>query len=242
MIKYLINIKKISNMIFICLIASFFLISCQWESTAPEIGFDDNENEVNDTIGIYSYIMIKGNHNIIKDCTPEFIIFTERENACFMSFSGDGNEWSEWIDYSRNYENFNIANGFNGTTIESGTKTIYIRFQDNEGDIFPKESHDPIYCSFEYEIQELFSIRIEPYEVEVSLGGSKEFTLRGYDVFMNEVPLDVNKIYWTKGCGAGELIPSVGMKTTYFSPKMPGVRNITAHYGSLSTGAIIYIK
>jgi len=56
-----------------------------------------------------------------------------------MSFSGDGVNWCEWEEYGTSYEEFNIANGLNGTELSSGIKYIYVRFKDEEGNLSPSE-------------------------------------------------------------------------------------------------------
>ncbi len=79
-----------------------------------------------------------------------------------MSSSGNGEDWSEWVDYSQSYNKFNIASGLNGTTMESGSKTVYVRFKDKTGNIFQIDFQDSICCHFEYELQPLFPLEIEP--------------------------------------------------------------------------------
>jgi len=185
--------------------------------------------------------MVKGNPDIIKDCTPELDVFIEKANIISMSFSGNGKDWSEWVDYSKSYDQFNIASGFNGTTMESGNKTVYVRFKDTNGTIFPKDFQESVCCTFEYEMQKLYSIKIDPAEVEIKAGESREFMVKGFDLDLNEVPLDGEKVKWTKSCGVGELNPTEGVQTTYTTPENLGARDISAHYGSLGTGAKIYI-
>jgi hypothetical protein len=67
------------------------------------------------------------------------------------------------------------------------------------------------------------------------------FTLHGYDLKLNEVPLDGLEATWTKSCGAGSLSPESGLSTTYNAPSISGKRNISAHYNTLGTGAIIIV-
>jgi hypothetical protein len=224
-------------LIFLFLIILLFFSACQDNSIIPNIE-EDNENNIT----INAYIIIKGNTDVIKDCTPEFSIFTEKEDIVSMSFSGNGENWSEWVDYNQYYDQFNIASGLYGTKMESGAKTVYIRFKDTNGVIFPQNFQETVYCEFEYEMQELFSIRIEPREAEVKLGGMQDFVVKGYDLFAeNEVPLDGNKIEWSKPCAVGKLTPVSGLKTTYTAPEIIGTWNISAHYGSLGTGAKVHV-
>lgn len=221
----------------ICLLTIFTFNSCH-QLAIDNGSVPDNDNN---NINIYSYLMVKGNPDIIKDCTPELDVFIEKANIISMSFSGNGKDWSEWVDYSKSYDQFNIASGFNGTTMESGNKTVYVRFKDTNGTIFPKDFQESVCCTFEYEMQKLYSIKIDPAEVEIKAGESREFMVKGFDLDLNEVPLDGEKVKWTKSCGVGELNPTEGVQTTYTTPENLGARDISAHYGSLGTGAKIYI-
>ncbi|MDD4289009.1 MAG: hypothetical protein PHQ99_05425 [Atribacterota bacterium] len=233
------NTEKSGKLFFVFLfvIILLFFNACHGDFVIPGLE-DDNENSITTN----AYIIIKGNTDIIKDCTPEFSIFTEKTNIASMSFSGNGKDWSEWVAYSENYDQFNIANGLYGTDMESGVKTIYVRFKDINDVIYPQDFQEPVCCKFEYEIQQLFSIEIEPNEIEIKTGESQKFIVKGYDLFSkNEIPLDGKKIEWSKSCGVGKLNPIISLQTTYTAPDIPGPRNISAHYGSLGTGAKIYI-
>ena len=183
-------------------------------------------------------IIIGNDVEIIKDCTPILSIYSE--GAVYMSFSGDGENWTEWEEYSTYYEDFNIVSGVNGTEFSSGIKYVYIRFKDEESNL---SSLDEIaFDTVVYEFGELFSIKIVPGEVNVKVGESHLFTLHGYDIKLNEVPLVNSKVTWTKTCGVGNLSPTTGLSTTYTAPSTSGPRNISGHYKSLSTGAVITIK
>jgi hypothetical protein len=88
---------------------------------------------------------------------------------------------------------------------------------------------------------ELFSIKIFPEEAIIPVKGKYLFTLHGYDLKLNEVPLESSKINWTKSCDVGELSTATGLSTTYTAPSIPGRRNISAYHNKLGTGAIINI-
>jgi len=183
-------------------------------------------------------VIIEGGAEFTRDCTP--ILSIQSDNATYMSFSGDGESWSGWIEYSTSYDELNIASGLNGMIFSSGTKYIYIRFKDEEGNLSPED--ELAYDTIEYEIAELFSIKIIPREVTVPLGGKHTFTLHAYDLKMlNEVPIDGAKVYWTKCCGVGSFSNTTGISTTYTAPGTPIPRNISAHYNNLGTGAIINV-
>jgi len=183
-------------------------------------------------------ITIEGGAEITSDCTLSLTIYSE--NAKYMSFGGDGENWTEWIEYDNSYEKFNIANGMNGTDLSSGIKYVYVHFKDEEGNLSP--SDELAYDSIEYELGELYSIKISPQEVTIPLGSSYIFTLHGYDYgSKNEVPLEGSKVTWTKGCAVGNLSPITGLSTTYTAPSIPEKRNITAQYNNLKTGAIVIV-
>jgi hypothetical protein len=183
-------------------------------------------------------ITIEDGAEITSDCTPSLTIYSER--ATYVSFSGDGENWTDWIEYNTYYDEFNIANGLNGTIFGAGTKVIYARFKDEEGNLSPSE--ELAFDTIEYEMGQLYSIKISPQEVTISVGGSYLFNLHGYDYgSKNEVPLDNAKVTWTKTCGVGKLSPIVGLSTTYTAPSIPGKRNITAQYNNLQTGAVIIV-
>lgn len=183
-------------------------------------------------------ITIEDGVETTKDCTPILTIYSEE--AAYMSFSGDGESWTEWKDYDNSYEEFNIASGLNGTEFGSGTKCVYIRFKDKEDNLSP--SDELAFDVIEYEMEELYSIKISPQEVAIPVGGSYIFTLRGYDYgSKNEVPLEGPKVTWTKACGVGSLSPTTGLTTTYTAPSISGERNITAQYNNLKTGAMVIV-
>ena len=183
------------------------------------------------------WIIIGNDAETTKDCSPVLSIYSE--GAAYMSFSGDGETWTEWADYDTSYEEFNIANGINGTKFGSGTKYVYVRFKNKDDNLSP--SDELAFDIIEYEMGELFSIKISPQEVTISVGGSCLFTLHGYDLKLNEVPLESPKVIWTKCCGVGELSPTIGLSTTYTTPSVSGKRNITAQYNNLKTGAVIIV-
>jgi len=183
-------------------------------------------------------ITIEGGADITLDCTPYLTIYSE--NAKYMSFSGDGENWADWIEYKNSYQEFNIANGMNGTDLSSGIKYVYVHFKDEEGNLSP--SDELAFDTIEYEMGGLYSIKIFPQEVTIPLGSSYIFTLHGYDYSSkNEVPLDSTKVTWTKPCGVGSLSPIIGLSTTYTAPSILGKRNITAQYNNLKTGAIVIV-
>jgi len=183
------------------------------------------------------YIIIENNQEITEDSTPFLTIFSE--GADYMSFSGDGEYWSEWVEYNTYYTDFCITSGLNGTEFNSGIKYVYVRFKDKAGYFSPENEY--AFNTIEYEFGALYSIKIYPREVTVPLGGSCTFTLHGYDLMVNEVPLDSEKVIWSKCCGVGSLSNTTGLSSTYIAPRIYGMRNISAQYNNLKTGAVVYI-
>jgi hypothetical protein len=75
-------------------------------------------------------IIIAAGANSTSDTTPLLII--QSEGAAYMSFSGDGEEWTEWIPYSESYDEFDLASGKNGTEFSQGQKKVYVRFKNEQ--------------------------------------------------------------------------------------------------------------
>ncbi|HZK41124.1 MAG TPA: hypothetical protein VFC91_06205 [Atribacterota bacterium] len=218
------------------IIILFFTMGCNI-SIIPDVPSPSDEISGDSIVPTAGSIIIADGADITKDCTPPLAILSE--GAAQMSFSGDGESWTEWIDYDTSYEEFNIANGLNGTDLSSEIKYVYVRFKDEEDNLYTSDqlASDTI----EYEMGELYSIKIFPPEVTMPVGGNYKFNLHGYDLKLNEVPLDNSKVTWTKQCGVGNLSPTTGLSTTYTAPTIAGERNITAYYNNLQTGAVVII-
>ncbi|GAG73107.1 unnamed protein product [marine sediment metagenome] len=228
--------RKIILLIFILFLFSIFYIGC--ESILPGIPTDSGLSSFPSTVDPKrGEIIIENGDEITKDCTPILTIYSE--GAAYMSFSGDGVTWTDWIEYTTSYDKFNIANGLNGTIFGSGTKKVYVCFKDEEGNLSPSDKL--AFDTVEYEMGEFFSVKISPREVTIPVNSSYLFTLHGYDLKLNEVPLDGSKVTWTECCGVGDLSPTTGLSTTYTAPSVPGKRKITAHYNRLGTEATIFV-
>ena len=182
-------------------------------------------------------IMIEGGAESTFDRTPLLTVYSER--AVYMSFSGDGASWSEWVECNTFYEDFNIANNLCGTEFSSGLKYIYARFKDENGKLSP--SNNFAFDTINYEFKDLNSIKIFPYEITMSVGGTYTFEVKGYDIDSNEVPLDGSKVNWVKCCGVGSLSNTSGLTTTYTAPTVAGERDIVVEYGPLRAGAKIMV-
>jgi len=186
-------------------------------------------------------IVIADNAESTPDCTPTLTVSCE--GAAYMSFSGDGENWTDWIVYSLSYDNFNIANKFYGTIFGSGEKKIYVKFMDGDGNLSP--SGDLAYDAIIYEMPELRYFRIEPDSVEMKIGEEKLFTAIGWSEGKEyEVPIDGEKVSWEHCCSVGEVSPKIGLQTYYTTTGITtaGTKNITASYEGKEAGASIYIS
>lgn len=171
------------------------------------------------------------------DRTPELTLYSE--GTAYMSFSGDGENWSEWVEYSTFFEEFNIANNLNGTQFSSGLKYIYARFKDENEKLSPPDNL--AFDTINYEFKDLNSIKIIPSEVTMTIASQYTFEVKDYDIDSNEVPLDGSLIIWEKCCGVGSLSSASGLTTTYTAPTVAGERDIIASYGALRAGAKIVV-
>lgn len=228
------NIQSNTILYFMCISLILFSLSVGCTGSISTPSTDSSFSPVGPSSG---YLIIEQGAELTKDCTPSLTIYSER--AAYMSFSEDGVNWSEWVEYSTSYEEFNIANGLNGTEFGSGEKYVYVRFKDEEDNL--SLSDQLAFDTIKYEMGKLYSIKIFPQEVTISVGGNYKFTLHGYDLKLNEIPLDSSKATWTKPCGVGSLFPIIGLSTTYTAPSILGKRNITAQYNNLKTGAIVIV-
>jgi len=182
-------------------------------------------------------ILIEDGAEITFDRTPTLTLYSE--GAAYMSFSGDGENWSEWAEYNISYEKFNIANNLNGTQFSSGLKYIYVRFKDENEKLSPLDNL--AFDTINYEFKDLNSIKIFPSEVTMTIGSQHTFEVKGYDIDLNEVPLNSSDIIWEKCCGVGSLSNTSGLATTYTAPTVTGERDITATCGPLRAGAKIMV-
>ena len=182
-------------------------------------------------------ISIEGGAETTFNRTPELTLYSE--GAAYMSFSGDGASWSEWIGYNTFYEDFNMVNNLNGTEFVSGLKYIYVRFKDNNESLSPLDNL--AFDTINYEFKDLKSIKIFPSEVTMTVGSQYTFEVKGYDIDSNEIPLDGSQIIWEKSCGVGNLSDTSGLNTTYTAPTVAGDRDIIASCGPLRTGVKIVV-
>lgn len=182
-------------------------------------------------------ILIEDGAETTFDRTPVLTVYSE--GADYMSFSGDGANWSEWVEYLLTYEKFNVANNLYGTKLSSGLKYIYVRFKDENEKL--SLSDNLAFDTINYEFKDLNSIEISPSEIMISVGGSYTFEVKGYDIDSNEVPLEGSQIIWEKSCGVGSLSNTSGLTTTYTVPTVTGERYIMVEHEALRAGAKIIV-
>ncbi|PKP59505.1 hypothetical protein CVT91_06605 [Candidatus Atribacteria bacterium HGW-Atribacteria-1] len=226
--------KKVFILAFMLILFSLFFIGCV--NIIPNSPSNSGTSII--PIGPTSgWIVIENDAETVKDCTPSLSIYSKV--ADYMSFSGDGVTWTDWIEYNIYYDKFNIANGLNGTKFGSGTRYVYVRFKDDDGNLSPSDEY--AFDDIEYEMGELFSIKIFPKEVAIPVNGSSLFTLHGYDLKSNEVPPDSSKITWILYSCAGNLSPTNGLSATYTTDSFPTALVIHAQYGNLKCLAHIKV-
>lgn len=182
-------------------------------------------------------ISVEGGADTTFDCTPELTLYSE--GAAYMSFSGDGENWSEWVEYHTFYEDFNIANNLYGTELSLGLKYVYVRFKDENEKLSPPDSL--AFDTINYEFKDLNSIKIIPSEITMATSSQYTFEVKGYDIDSNEVPLDGSQIIWEKSCGVGSLSDTSGLTTIYTAPTVTGERDVMANCGPLRAGAKIVV-
>lgn len=171
------------------------------------------------------------------DRTPTLTVYSK--GAAYMSFSGNGIKWSEWVEYSTFCEDFNIANNLCGTELSSGLKYVYVRFKDENDKL--SSSDNLAFDTINYKFMDLNSIKIFPSEITITISGSYTFEVKGYDIDFNEIPLDGLQIIWEKSCGVGSLSNTSGFTTTYTAPAVAGERDIMIQCGPLRAGAKIIV-
>jgi predicted small secreted protein len=166
-------------------------------------------------------IVIAGGNEVTDYSTPTLIIFSE--GADYMSFSGDGQNWTEWVPYSESYEDFDIANGEYGTEFSQGEKYVYVRFKNENGDLSPQDDLAGDDISFILTNLDLKYIRVEPTKITMKVNTSQVFIVKGINRNLNEVPLDGSKVSWSYCCHASTTPLSGSVKTTYTAPSGTGV-------------------
>ena len=140
-----------------------------------------------------------------------------------MSFSGDGEEWSEWIPYAVSCEDFDIASGEYGTEFSQGDKYIYVRFKNENGDLSPQDDLAGDDISYRLSNLDLKYVKVEPTGITMKVNTSQVFIVKGIDRNLNEVPLDGSKVSWSYCCHASTTPLSGSVTTTYTAPSGTGV-------------------
>lgn len=173
-------------------------------------------------------IIIDEGANTTSDSYPLMIISSE--GADCMSFSGDGEQWSDWVPYAESYEDFDIASGEYGTEFSQGDKYVYVRFKNEEGEISPQDDLAGDDISFMLSNLDLRYLRVEPAEITMKVGTTQVFIVKGIDQELNEVPLDGSKVSWRYCCNASTTPLKGSVTTTYTTPSGPGNKFLQATY------------
>ena len=173
-------------------------------------------------------IVIAGGDEITDDSSPILTIYAE--GADYMSFSGDGEQWSEWIPYTVSYEGFDIASGEYGTEFSQGEKYVYVRFRNENGDLSPQDDLAKDDISYRLSNLDLKYVKVEPTGITMKVRTSQIFIVKGIDRNLNEVPLDGSKVSWSYCCNASTTPLSGSVTTTYTAPSGPGNKWLRATY------------
>ena len=173
-------------------------------------------------------IIIAEGAELTGDSTPSVQIFSE--GAAYMSFSGDGEQWTEWIPYTESYEGFDIISGLYGTEFSQGDKYIYVRFKNEVGDLSPEDDLAWDEISFKLSNLDLKYIKVEPAEITMKVGTTQVFIVKGINQELNAVPLDGSLVSWSYCCNASTTPLSGSVKTTYTTPSGPGEKFLQATY------------
>jgi hypothetical protein len=161
-------------------------------------------------------IIIANGDEVTDDSTPLLTIYSE--GADYMSFSGDGEQWTEWIPYAVSYEDFDSASGECGTEFSQGEKYVYISFKNENGDLSPQDDLAGDDISFILPNLDLKYLRVEPTEITMKVGTTQIFIVKGIDQELNKVPLDGSKVSWSYCCNASTTPLSGSVTTTYTAP------------------------
>jgi len=227
------KLKNIAIFSILLTVISFFFTGCSSINlTAPPT---DIPTELSS-----GTIIIENGADFTLDCAPPMTVFCE--GAVYMAFSGDGENWTGWITYSSSYVGFNIANKFYGTVFGSGTKKVYVRFRDEQGNLSPAD--DIVYDTIFYNMPELRYFEISPKKTTIKLSGEASFTAIGWSEGKEyEVPIDGDKVNWTHCCGVGIVKPTQGLSTVYtpVGINSPCTKYITAYYEGKQASAEIVI-
>jgi len=227
------KLKNIAIFSILLTIISFFFTGCASVNlTAPPT---DILTELSS-----GTIIIESGADSTLDCTPSLTVSCE--GATYMSFSGDGASWTDWITYNSSYDGFNISNKSYGTIFGSGTKIVYAKFKNEEGVTSPLD--DLAYATIYYNMPELRYFEVSPKKATIKLNGEASFTAIGWSEGKEyEVPIDGDKVTWTHCCGVGIVKPTQGLSTIYtpVGISSPCTKYITAYYEGKQASAEIVI-
>ena len=95
---YLLNIFKL----YVLLIVFFILFSLFFAGCANDFIFSPINSTIISDLNLVKpspgSIIIENGAEYTKDCTPILAVYSE--GAAYMSFSGDGKNWADWVNYN----------------------------------------------------------------------------------------------------------------------------------------------
>jgi len=150
-----------------------------------------------------------------------------------MSFSGDGEEWTDWFPYAESYVDFDIASGEHGTEFSQGKKYVYVRFKNKNGDLSPQNDLAGDDISFVLTNLNLRELKVSPTDITMKVGTTQVFMVKGIDKELNEVPLDGSKVTWRYCCNASTTPLKGSVTTTYTTPSGTGNKFLQATYDGI---------
>jgi len=176
-------------------------------------------------------VVIAHGGGVTDDSTPLLTISSER--AEYMSFSGDGEEWTDWFPYAESYVDFDIASGEHGTEFSQGKKYVYVRFKNKNGDLSPEDDLAGDDISFVLTNLNLRELKVSPTDITMKVGTTQVFMVKGIDKELNEVPLDGSKVTWRYCCNASTTPLKGSVTTTYTTPSGTGNKFLQATYDGM---------
>ena len=173
-------------------------------------------------------VVIANGDESTNDSIPVLIIFSE--GAEYMSFSGNGEEWTDWFPYAESYVDFDIASGEFGTEFSQGDKYVYVRFKNKNGDLSPEDDLARDDISFMLTNLNLKYIKVEPTDITMKVNTSQVFLVKGINYNSEEIPLDGSKVRWRYCCNASTTPLKGSVTTTYTTPSGTGNKFLQATY------------
>jgi len=106
-----------------------------YHTPSPYEAFAGTPGVVDSTAPTPISISITDNSGYTNNSTPTLTLSaSDNVGVTGMAFScNSSGPWTDWTGYSTSYSSFNIASGLNGCGTGNGSKTIYVKFRDAQG-------------------------------------------------------------------------------------------------------------